>query len=238
MLSRVADVGSLGELEILDQAECDRVAQEVIALRPAWTTRSPRSSFYTLGLNAYMDLAPSTDARASYYDKVSASNELLDRRFGGLYLALAARLRDALGMPVRYADDLARPSCHIWTEAGIPRTAGGSVHFDLQYQRVLDNPRYASATGTVSFTLPVRLPANGSSLLVWPAFTYPEALTRLDLARATPPVRIEYSLGRALVHSGHVLHQIGPTPEIVPGDLRITVQGHGIVLDDELVLYW
>ncbi|WP_034802501.1 hypothetical protein [Intrasporangium oryzae] len=214
------------------------MAQEVIALRPMWTTRSPRSSFFTLGVNAYMDLAPSADARATYYDKVAASNALLDRRFGGLYLTLARRLGHALGMPARYADDLARPSCHIWTESGIPRTAGGSIHFDLQYQRVLDEPHYAAATGTVSFTLPVRLPAAGSSLLVWPAFTYPEALTRLELARTTPPLRIEYSLGRALVHTGHVLHQIGPTPDISPGDLRITVQGHGIVVDDELVLYW
>lgn len=238
MLSRVADVGSLGELEILDQAECDRVAQEVIALRPAWTSRSRRSTFFTLGVNAYMDLASSPDARASYYGKVAASNDLLDRRFGDLYAALAERLGEALRMTARYADDLARPSCHIWTETGIPRMTGGSIHFDLQYQRLLDNPRYRGATGTVSFTLPVRLPVNGSSLLLWPAFTYPEALPTLELARETPPLRVEYALGRALVHSGHVLHQIGPTPDVRPGDLRITVQGHGIVLDDELVLYW
>jgi hypothetical protein len=35
-----------------------------------------------------------------------------------------------------------------------------------------------------------------------------------------------------------VLHQIGVTPSVRPGDIRITLQGHGLVVDDELVLYW
>jgi hypothetical protein len=40
------------------------------------------------------------------------------------------------------------------------------------------------------------------------------------------------------VHSGLVLHQIGATDSPGPDDLRITLQGHGLVLGDELVLYW
>jgi hypothetical protein len=238
MLSRVADVTSLGEIDVVDRTTCDRVAKDVLELRPFWTKRSPNSAFFTLGVNAYMDLAQSTDPRKSYYRRAAESNAILAHRFADLHQALAATLHEAVGIPARYAPDLAMPGFHIWTEPGIPRTASASIHFDLQYQRLLAIPRYANATGTVSFTLPVRLPSRGSSLLVWPDFTYPDDVARLPSARSTPPTHIDYRLGRAIVHSGHVLHQIGPTPEVLPGDLRMTLQGHGIVVDHELILYW
>jgi hypothetical protein len=238
MLRRVAQLDSLGELELLDPAECGRVAEAVLDLRERWTTRSPKAAFFTLGANAYMDLAQAADPRASYHRPATETNALLVRRFADLYRVLAAALRQAVGMPTRYADDLARPGFHIWTEPGIPRGPNSSVHFDLQYQRLLADPGYAGATGTLSFTLPVRLPATGSCLLLWPGIRYPADVPRLGSARGTPPLAVDYHLGRALVHSGHVLHQIGPTPTVRPGDLRIMLQGHGLVVGGELVLYW
>jgi hypothetical protein len=238
MLRGVAELDSLGEFALLEPAECDRVADAVLGLRDSWMARSPNAAFFTLGSNAYMDLARATDPRSAYHWPAARANAVLTRHFSDVYQALAAALHRATGMPARYANDLALPGFHIWTEAGIPRTANTSVHFDLQYQRLLTEPAYAGATGTVSFTLPVRLPTAGSSLLVWPGFDYPADMTRLGSARRTAPVAVDYHLGRALVHSGHVLHQIGPTPTVRPGDLRIMLQGHGLVVDDELILYW
>jgi hypothetical protein len=238
MLRRVAEIDSLGELMLLGPAECRRVADMVLELRECWTARSPKAAFFTLGANAYMDLAPAADPRASYHRPAARSNALLSRRFSDIYQLLAANLGQVTGVPARYTDGLARPGFHIWTEAGIPRTASSSIHFDLQYQRLLVDPIYATATGTLSFTLPIRLPAAGSCLLVWPGFTYPDDVPRLGNARSTPPLVIDYHLGRALVHSGHVLHQIGPTATVRPDDMRIMLQGHGLVIDGELVLYW
>jgi hypothetical protein len=133
---------------------------------------------------------------------------------------------------------LAMPGFHIWVGLGIPRRPGASIHFDLQYQRLLARPQYANATGTVSFTLPIKLPAAGSSLRVWPGCTYPDDVPRLAAVRQTDPEVVPYHLGGAVVHSGHVLHQIGATPSVQPDDLRITLQGHGLVVDGVLVLYW
>ena len=238
VLRRVAELDSLGELAVLEPSDCDRVAEAVLELRDSWTVRSPKGAFFTLGSNAYMDLARAADPRTAYHRPAARANVLLTRRFSDVYDVLAAALGGAVGMPARYADDLAMPGFHIWTEAGIPRAADASVHFDLQYQRLLAEPAYAAATGTLSFTLPVRLPAAGSSLLVWPGFAYPADISRLGCARGTAPVVVEYRPGRALVHSGHVLHQIGPTPTVGPGDLRIMLQGHGLVVAGELILYW
>ena len=141
-------------------------------------------------------------------------------------------------MPARFADDLPMPGFHIWVAPGIPQRRGASVHFDLQYERVISRPHYAWASGTMSFTLPIRMPAAGSSLNVWPGVSYPEDLPRVAGARETEPEVVHYRVGSAIVHTGHILHQIGASPSVEPDDIRITLQGHGLVVDGDLILYW
>lgn len=236
-MRRVSSLSTLGEIDVLSAAECDEVAEAVLGQSDRWTARSPSGLFATLGVNAYMDLAPAADAEACYFGPARGSNLMLKQRFAGVHGKLAEALAAELGLPARYAGDLAMPGFHIWTGAGIPTQPVTSIHFDLQYQRLLTRPAYARASGTVSFTLPVRLPAAGSSLRVWPC-RYPEDLDRVAAIRQTEPEVVPYFPGRAIVHSGHVLHQIGVTPSVRPGDIRITLQGHGLVLDGALVLYW
>jgi hypothetical protein len=234
---RVSSLSTLGEIDVLSAAECDEVAAAVLGERDRWTPRSPTGLFATLGVNAYMDLAPAADADASYFGPAHGTNLVLRQRFAGLHGQLARALETELGLPARDAGDLAMPGFHIWTGDGIPTRPVTSIHFDLQYQRLLTRPEYAHASGTVSFTLPVRLPAAGSSLRVWPC-RYPEDANRVAAIRQTEPEIVPYHLGRAVVHSGHVLHQIGVTPSVRPDDIRITLQGHGLVVGESLVLYW
>ena len=47
-----------------------------------------------------------------------------------------------------------------------------------------------------------------------------------------------YSLGKIVVHKGLMLHQIAPAKDMTIDDERITLQGHGVIADDELRLYW
>jgi len=237
MVRRVSSLSTLGEIDVLSAVECDEVAEAVLGERVRWTPRSPSGLFSTLGVNAYMDLAQAPDADVSYFGPARGSNLMLKQRFAGVHGKLAEALERELGLPARYADDLARPGFHIWVGAGIPTRPAASIHFDLQYQRLLARPEYAQASGAVSFTLPVRLPATGSSLRVWPC-RYPEDADRVAAIRRTEPEIVPYHLGRAVVHSGHVLHQIGVTPSVQPDDIRITLQGHGLVVGESLVLYW
>jgi hypothetical protein len=193
MLRRVSGLSSLGEVEVLSAEQCVAVTDAVLDAREDWTSRSPSGRFFTLGVNAYMDLAWAADADASYFNSARGANLLLKQRFAGVHRALAQVLEQALGLPTRYADDLAMPGFHIWVGLGIPSRA---------------------------------------------SCTYPDDLPRMPAIRQTAPEVVPYHLGSALVHSGHVLHQIGATPSVQPDDLRITLQGHGLVVDDELVLYW
>ena len=238
MLRQVAGVPGVAELDVLEAAEAEEVAAEVRGLAAAWRKRSPRFDFYTLGGNAYMDLAGAADAQVSYFAPLRDVNEFLDEHFEGLYERLAIRLGDAVGLEAHYPDDLARPGFHIWLGESIPHSARASVHFDLQYLGVLKRPQYAACTGTVSFTLPVQLPANGSGLNVWPECTYPAPAAAVQAAQRRAPTVIGYRAGMAVVHTGHVLHQIGVTDSPAGDDIRMTFQGHGLVRGGQLLLYW
>ena len=238
MLRRIPGLTRAAELDVLGATGADEIAERVCAARADWRRRSPHAAFYTLGGNSYMDLAGSKDAEATYFRPARDGNNELRHRFPDVYHRLSECFADALGLRVRYPDDLALPGFHIWTGTSIPHSSGTSIHFDLQYRRIVERAAYAAATGTVSFTLPVKLPRSGSVLNVWPDVLHPAAPGTVAAARTTPPAVVRYRAGVAVVHSGLVLHQIGATDSPAPDDLRITLQGHGLVLGDELLLYW
>jgi hypothetical protein len=158
MLRGVDQVSGLARLDVFGTDDCRRIADDVLAMRNSWIVRSPSSAFFTSGVNAYMDLARTTDPQLSYDNPAKNHNQLLRARFGDVLEELAATLAQALGRRVRLTDDLALPGFHIWTGAAVPRGDDASVHFDLQYQRILARPAYAAASGTLSFTVPTKLP--------------------------------------------------------------------------------
>jgi hypothetical protein len=47
-----------------------------------------------------------------------------------------------------------------------------------------------------------------------------------------------YKTGTMLIHSGHKLHQIAAIQNFHEGEERITLQGHGLLLDGIWQLYW
>ena len=238
MLRRVSSLNTLGEIDVLSVDECTEVADAVLDLREDWTVRSPSGLFFTLGVNAYMDLAQATDENASYFDPARRANLMLKTPF-------RRRARQAR----------ASPETGTWPAHAIRRRSG---HARLPY---LDGPRYSSPAGPPSTSTcstsacwpgpntrtrrapcPSRCRSGcrrpGRHCRVWPSCTYPDDVHRLAAGRQTDPEIVHYHLGSAVVHSGHVLHQIGATPSESADDLRIMLQGHGLVVDNALILYW
>jgi hypothetical protein len=149
VFQKVDEVAGLGRLDVFTAADCVPIAAAVHELHDRWIVRSS-GAFFTLGVNAYMDLASSADSHATYDNPAKIYNEILLDRFGGVLDTIAAALSDATARRVRLADDLARTP----RVDGVRDTArrGRSVHFDLQYLRLRERPRYARSTGTLSPT--------------------------------------------------------------------------------------
>lgn len=49
---------------------------------------------------------------------------------------------------------------------------------------------------------------------------------------------VPYESGEMVIHSGHTLHQVAPSPRVDPDDERLTLQGHGVWRDRRRLLYW
>jgi hypothetical protein len=226
--------------KLLDGATCDATSETVLGLHARWIRRLPGSEFYTLGTASYLDRDP------IYGERAAELNPLLRANFQWLYSILTKGLADILETRVEITTDKAVPGFHVWGVPGIPTEPVTSLHFDLQYEH-LAWPPDAQLARTISFTLPLRLPRNGGGLSIWDttrarvdAF-YREAGfngTLHDLTILMPEHFEPYTCGELVVHSGHELHRIAPISAVVPDDMRITLQGHGVRVGDAWQIYW
>jgi hypothetical protein len=225
---------------LLDDSACAAACDAVLALRARWIRRVPQVEFFTLGTASYLDREP------DYTTRLTALNPVLRAHFAPLHAAVTAALAEIVEEPVALAVDKALPGFHVWGVPGIPTEPVASLHFDLQFEQ-LAWPDGADLRRTLSFTLPLRLPRGGGGLSLWDttkdrvdAF-YREAGfhgTLNDLTLLLPERFEPYRCGELVVHSGLELHRIAPVAAVVPDDLRITLQGHGLRVGNRWQIYW
>jgi hypothetical protein len=159
VFQKVDEVAGLGRLDVFTAADCVPIAAAVHELHDRWIVRSS-GAFFTLGVNAYMDLASSADSHATYDNPAKIYNEILLDRFGGVLDTIAAALSDATARRVRLADDLALPGLHVWTASGIPRAAGGRCTSICNTCACASDPATRARRGRCR-RLPHRQPADG-----------------------------------------------------------------------------
>ena len=235
----------INDVELLSEPECEAVRDAVFELRELWEHRNPAGPFYTLGAASYLD-AVGPQGNAPYYSKAERYNPVLIERFGWLYERLGNALGQALGGPVAFEERCGRPGFHVFLAAKVFEQPVASIHVDKQYELVdwtgAGEPDFEHP---LSFTASVVLPRSGSGLNFWDT-PYEEIrdMTRAqieELARRRPHDNVKYRLGHLVMHSGHMVHQIAPSPHLDPDDLRdarITLQGHGIRCGGTWRIYW
>ena len=216
----------LEQFDVLAPEACAHWADQVLALRRHWTQRHARLPFYTLGMAAYLDAVPDGSAPAlppSYQSTIlrQHSNQVLLEHFEALLEINRAALSQHFARPARYVpQQAALPGFHIHLPHPAFASEVASVHRDLQFMKVFAQ-HAIEPHQVLTFTLPVSMPP-GSGLKTWS-----------DSGTDVHP----YRLGHMVVHDGLCQHQavLHPTPSDVP---RIMLQGHGVFLHDELLLYW
>lgn len=233
-------------LSILSLAECDRIAERVHALRPYWTSRAAgEAPFFTLGAASYLDASPQGDTR--YRAMASELNPILSEAFGELHATFRGAVEAHIGEPVIYDDTIALPGFHIFLADEVWGKSVASIHADRQYQNV-DWSTYGSGDDVqghrqLSITLSIDLPAGGAGLRLWdvnsldvPKMSREERKAVLDANRK--PRFLPYERGKAVIHTGHLFHQIAPMPDMQPGEQRLTLQAHALPTRRGWVLYW
>lgn len=226
---------ALEALPLLDEDACAAVRAQVHALRPYWVGRHPEAPFFTLGAASYLDASAGT----RYATLAAQVNPQLAAAFAPLYARVCAALSERLSEPVQLAERQALPGFHVFLAHPAFARPVARLHCDLQHE-LLDWEHPVEAT--LSFTLPVALPASGGGMEVWAidtddwlALSLPERKAALE---HLPRRDVAYEAGALALHSGRLLHRIAPAAEVAPGDERITLQGHGVRVNGAWQLYW
>lgn len=226
----------LTPLPCLDTPTCQHLCQQIDALREHWLQRHPDYPYFTLGAASYLDAANNP---AEYSRLAQRFNPLLAQHFGDLLTQVQHILSTHTGEDFTPAPEAALPGFHIFDFHPAFRRPLASIHVDEQYRDVPWQEAEPDQRDPLSFTLPLCLPASGGGLNVW---NIPSPTQRLlppeFLVRGRDPTYVPYQTGVLMLHSGHLLHQIAPIPEMQPGDRRITLQGHALRRGGVYQLYW
>ncbi len=196
--------------------------------------------FYTLGIASYLDAGE----KGEIYYKIKSrqSNSFLLQHFPVVYDKLAKTLKEVTGKEVQYEEGFALPGFHIFQFSKFFNYPIASSHFDVQYKEMFWKHRNIDYDHPISFTLALKLPQGGGGLNYWNIF-YSDVkdLSNEELLRLKEETEqhfLKYQIGKIVIHEGLMLHQIAPAKDIQPEDARITLQGHGLVCDNILRVYW
>jgi hypothetical protein len=237
----------IDEVRLLSADEARDIVAVLDALRSAWLVRDGQTrAFATLGRAAYLDLCGGRRTVEEYRRLAADQNAHLTAGFGGLLERVRAKVEDETGNPALLTKDWALPGFHIFTGDGLQSAGAGGAHFDLQFRDLIG--RAATPPKEIlSFTVALELPHAGSGLRVWPI--RPLQLVGTSKTRdgdeqlsqylvRKPSVYVPYAVGNLYLQREPILHCIWNGTPIESSDRRITLQGHGLELGGELVLYW
>ena len=217
------------EIEVLTVEDCERVRVGIHALKPLWDDERYRLG---AGISYYKPAA-------LYYAASKQMNPILKKHFFWMYEKMLEAFSTTLGCNVIFRDDLAVPGFNIYCGPIDFSTVVYNKHVDLQYLDLNWQPEGSvDLDTTMSFTIPIVSPTNGTGLNIWDVTQLSaaeiEQSNALDQSKA---VYQPYRIGVATIHDGKHYHQMSITENWLPTDERITLQGHGLMQNGSLVIY-
>lgn len=212
------------DIPILTDDQCKQTTDMVLWLKDHWIDRN---SFYTLGAATYQD-----DPK-EYPAVARVNNIILHKYFTPLLYDISEFFSVAFGMPSYFDPKLAAPGFHIFTEKA--NDLRGHVHIDEPYTRCEMPDGWHTP---FSFTLPVSLPMKVGGLDYWPHHSDAEIEKAVEAGELPKPEYHMYSEGVLTLHDGETPHRISNPVGMEMGDYRITLQGHGAIVDGRVLLYF
>lgn len=214
--------------------------------------------FYTIGPATYLD-------RGMVYDMIKEeTQEVIRDWFDWTYETLVYCLWQEIG-PCVISSELGAPGFHVFSaKPGEPSKPASkeylerpvaTIHFDEQqsshqalWDDYIDHGATVDLENCLSFTLCFAAPKNGCGLSTWGE----ESVKCYDLnddyskhvkslvygGYGSPDAVIPYTPGKLFYFIGPLKHQMSPGFDLGENDRRITLQGHGVKVNDVWELYF
>ena len=213
------------EFPFLSPEQCKHFAGRVMRAKAGWVDRG---FFNTLGATTYQDDI------ADYPDIADAINPLMWEQFAPLYLDLYKFFSELMERKVcPHPMGVGYMGFHIFDARAGDNC--GHPHVDEPFDRIDWPFEYAHP---FTFTLPLELPAGGGGLDLWPDVTDKQMDSYVASGALPEHQHLPYSVGKLYLHDGLTPHRIANPCAIEDGEFRITLQGHGVVTAEGLVLYF
>ena len=209
-----------------------------------------RDGMYTLGSASYLDASKySRDilslSKEDIVKKLTKYNPILKETFSELLESIRCFFEREFGLECSYSSSLAYPGFHIFESSNENSNQyNHEPHFDGQYETLMKimDIKDISPEKLLSFTLPIALPPEGGGLRMWNwnyndnnGKTSKEIINGIKKSKI---VNIKYNEGEIIWHNGLNLHQIKAWPISKQSTPRITMQGHGCLINNKMYLYW
>lgn len=248
----------VGDILIFSEEEASRISRDVIKSLSFWIRRGPVFSedfhfFFSLGVASSTDALDSLD---EYLSLAAKSNVFLMEDFSWIYPRIESTLSSQIG-ECKIEKGLAHPGFHIFhypetlpekvfksLASNEQDSLSSVIHYDRQHMLLLEwwkKYRTYEIENTMSFTIPVLIPGMGTGLNIFKEDfdICLENIKLLDVKERHDKYVVSYNTGTCIYHTGKILHQAGVTiHNMLPGDMRITVQGHGVKCDGIWRLYF
>lgn len=239
-------------IPVLTREECEQNLEIVFKLRDEWHSRSNEMSdledleYYSIGAMSYLDEVPQLKQYSKMRDRF---NPILLNNFKDLLEQVRQAIAKHLDTECYFDDNYALPGIHIFGTDWLFESEFAPKHCDLHYAMMDWGDIEFDPEDNLSFTLALKLPSNGGGLYSWDEFFtikrddgYESNKNRMfetELNREDSEFH-DYESGRMYLHSGNQFHQIAPFKDIQEGDMRITLQGHGILnkQNGKYLLFW
>jgi hypothetical protein len=191
----------------------EKIFDTVQLLRDHWDKRAPNMEFYTLGKTVYLD-----GNTPAYFDCREGTNPILLKHFGFMYEDLREMLSVVLGEPVIFLRTFALPGFHVFPSDPQFLSMSGSWHVDIPH-----NTLGLGNQDTQAYTVAIKLPTGGGGM---------------DMRINDKDEYVEYEEGKMYLHPGTDVHRISCYKEYRPDEYRITLQGHIVRNNGELITFW
>jgi hypothetical protein len=242
--------------EILSSADCRRIV-DCINSQGSSSFIYRRPGLHTFGAASYLDIKNRISAKyykcnagtlTSYLALAGRHNPSLVSLFSGLYTYIEDFFSQRFNVNCNIHSLTAVPGFHLYeNHFDFARQSSHIPHFDGQYQGIL--PLFPHTMNsltllknTISFTIPVSLPSCQGGMRIWD-YHYKDIASNdkcdtVAKLSSMKPNYIKYKIGSIVYHSGNLLHQILAWSALPDDPMRITLQGHGILFEGTLYLYW
>lgn len=217
----------------LSQIECDEVKNIVLSLKKYW--QRANTIWYYLPYPLYI-LSPNYSL---YKANAKKYNPIMYEQLNLVFNKLKDSLSKTIGVNINFNEDFNYPGFHINSDTPLKNPNFHQDGFLDLHKHLFPNKKIKyNDVKIFSAVVPISIPESGAGLLIRKKPTIPIQDPEITRHSSHYDYSIDYKLGSLMMWNGDSQHSIRPFEIANATDLRITLQSHVAVHEEDAYIFW